>query len=120
MPLAMIPLLALAPAAGAQITVGGHVGVVIPWVTYSGGKTTNQFDAYNIGFPLGVTFKGQGRFAVDLEMIPSVNQTRIDNLVADPGVLYTLNPDSSRPGLLHPAERLLSHLLHRIRPPGAV
>lgn len=94
---AALLFLALAPTAEAQITVGGHVGFVIPWVTHSGGTTTSEFDSYNIGFPVGVTFKGQGRFAVDLEMIPFVNQTHTDNFVVDPGVLYTLNPDSPRP-----------------------
>lgn len=87
----------LAPAAEAQIAVGGHVGLVIPWMTFSGGKTTSQFDEYNIGFPLGVTFRGQGHFAVDLEMIPFINQPRTNNLVVDPGVLYTVNPGSPTP-----------------------
>jgi len=87
----------LAPVARAQVTVGGHVGFVIPWVTHGGGTTTSQFDEYNIGFPIGITFKGQGRFAVDLEMIPFVNQTHTNNFVVDPGLLYTVNPDSPRP-----------------------
>jgi hypothetical protein len=95
--LAVFAFLGLAPTAEAQITVGGHVGFVIPWVTFSGGKTTSQFDEYNIGFPVGVTFKGQGHFAVDLEMIPFVNQPRTNNLVVDPGVLYTVNPGSAVP-----------------------
>lgn len=43
-------LFSMAVPAQAQITVGGHVGFVIPWVTHSDGATTTQFDAYNIGF----------------------------------------------------------------------
>jgi len=49
-----------APAAQAQITVGGHVGFVIPWVTHGGGQTTTIGDNFQIGFPLGVSFHGQG------------------------------------------------------------
>lgn len=84
---------ALAPMASAQVTVGGHFGTVIPLVTRADGTTTTQADAYNIGFPLGVTFKGQGHFAVDLETIPFVTQNRFSHsvtFVVDPGVLYGL------------------------------
>lgn len=84
-------LLSMAVPAQAQITVGGHVGFVIPWVTHSDGTTTTQFDAYNIGFPVGVTFKGQGHFAVDLEMVPFVSQKPHETtLLVDPGILYGL------------------------------
>jgi hypothetical protein len=85
-------LLALSPGANAQVQVGGHVGFVIPWVTHNsagGGTTTTQFDQYNIGFPIGVTFKGQGHFAVDLETIPFVTSNEV-NFIVDPGVLYGL------------------------------
>ncbi|HET6843099.1 MAG TPA: hypothetical protein VFK06_15695 [Candidatus Angelobacter sp.] len=85
-------LAGFAPAAGAQVTVGGHVGFVVPWVTHADGQTTTQFDQYNLGFPIGVTFKGQGHFAVDFEMIPFVSQKPHETtLVVDPGVLYSLN-----------------------------
>lgn len=90
---AILFLLALAPSANAQVTVGGHVGFVIPWVTHDStgaGQTTTQFDQYNIGFPIGVTFKGQGHFAVDLETIPFVTANEV-NFVVDPGILYSLN-----------------------------
>lgn len=89
--LALVAFAGMAPMATAQITVGGHVGFVIPWVTHGGGQTTTQFDDYNIGFPVGVTFKGQGHFAVDLEMIPFVSQKPHEvTLVVDPGILYGL------------------------------
>jgi hypothetical protein len=90
--LATAALVGLAPAADAQVTVGGHVGFVVPWVTHADGQTTSQFDAYNIGFPIGVTFKGQGRFAVDFEMIPFISQNPHETtLVVDPGILYSLD-----------------------------
>jgi len=84
-------LVSVAVPAHAQITVGGHVGFVIPWVTHGNGQTTTQFDGYNIGFPIGVTFKGQGHFALDMEMIPFVSQHPHEvTLVVDPGLLYSL------------------------------
>jgi hypothetical protein len=92
--LALIAFAVVVPAAHAQdnIQVGGHVGFVIPWVTHGGGTTTTQFDQYNLGFPVGVTFKGQGHFAVDLEMIPFVSQKPHETtLVVDPGILYGLD-----------------------------
>ena len=95
--LCALAFVAYAPAAQAQITVGGHVGFVVPWVTEAGGRTTTEFDGYNIGFPLGITFKGPGRFAIDLETIPFVNSARTDPFVVDPGVLYTVNPGSAIP-----------------------
>lgn len=89
--LALVAFAGIAPTASAQITVGGHVGFVIPWVTHGGGTTTTQFDEYNIGFPVGVTFKGQGHFAVDLEMVPFVSQKPHQvTLLVDPGILYSL------------------------------
>jgi hypothetical protein len=89
---AMLFLVALAPSAKAQVTVGGHVGFVIPWVTQSSGTTTTQFDEYNIGFPIGVTFKGQGHVAVDLETIPFIAQKpRAVTYLVDPGILYSLD-----------------------------
>jgi len=90
--LAVMAFAAVAPTANAQITVGGHVGTVIPWVTDSSGKTTTEFDSYSIGFPIGVTFKGQGHFGVDLEMIPFVNQSpHLTTFVVDPGIIYSLS-----------------------------
>jgi hypothetical protein len=91
--LALVAFASIVPAATAQITVGGHVGMVIPWVTDSSGKTTTEFDSYSIGFPIGVTFKGQGHWAVDLETIPFVNQgpPHETTFVVDPGVLYSLS-----------------------------
>jgi len=81
-----------APAAHAQITVGGHVGFVIPWVTHSGGQTTNIGDNFQIGFPLGVSFHGQGRTTIDLEMVPSFSDSpRAVTLTVDPGVVCSIN-----------------------------
>jgi hypothetical protein len=63
------------PAADAQTNLGGHIGFVLPLVTHAGGNTTNIADNFSIGFPLGITFKGKGRMAYDLELVPGVQGT---------------------------------------------
>lgn len=82
----------MAPTASAQVTVGGHVGIVIPWVTHSDGQTTTEFDSYSIGFPIGVDFKAEGPWIVSLEAVPFVNQgpPHSTTVVVDPGLLYGL------------------------------
>lgn len=90
---ALLLLAAAPPKAAAQdgITVGGHVGAVLPWVTHSSGQTTTIFDSFAIGFPIGVTFKGKGRMALDLEMVPSVsNDPRAVSLTIDPGLVWSV------------------------------
>ncbi len=73
------------------ISVGGHVGFVIPWVTHANGQTTTVFDSFAIGFPIGVTFKGKGPMALDLEMVPNIsNDPRSVNLTIDPGVVWSV------------------------------
>jgi hypothetical protein len=87
--LVLIWLSGMAATASAQVTVGGHVGFVIPWVGHSGGQTTSIADNFQIGFPIGVTFKGQGRMALDLEMVPSISdKPRAVELTIDPGVVW--------------------------------
>ena len=65
-------LVSRAPMAQAETTIGGHIGFVLPLVTRAGSTTTNIADHFSIGFPLGVTFKGNGRMAYDLELVPGV------------------------------------------------
>lgn len=87
-------LVVAAPMATAQdgISVGGHVGFVIPWVTHVGGQTNSIFDNFAIGFPIGVTFKGKGRMALDLEMVPSFSQNPHSvTLTVDPGLVWSVN-----------------------------
>ncbi len=91
---ALMMFVAAVPAATAQsgITVGGHVGFVIPWVTHANGDTTTFFDNPGVGFPLGVTFKGQGHMALDLEMVPSVNSNPHSvTLTIDPGLVWSVS-----------------------------
>src|SRR5437867_13451696 len=74
--LVVIGVLSGIPAAEAQMTIGGHVGFVLPLVTHAAGQTTNIADNFSIGFPLGVTFTGNGHLAYDLELVPGVRGTQ--------------------------------------------
>ena len=83
------------PLAQAQdgITMGGHIGFVLPMVTHAGGQTINNLaDQFSIGFPVGVTFKGSGRMAFDLELIPFINTAppRQTTLTVHPGLVWSL------------------------------
>jgi hypothetical protein len=90
--LALLSIGGAAASANAQVSVGGHVGFVIPWVTVTGSQTTTIADRFQIGFPIAVTFKGQGHLAVDLEMVPSIaGNPQTVSLTVDPGVLWGLS-----------------------------
>src|SRR5215469_16778594 len=77
-----------APRAKAQATLGGHIGALVPWITWAGGTNTTVFDSWSIGMPFGISIKGQGRLFVDFEFIPTVSQTpHQTTLTVDPGLL---------------------------------
>ncbi len=79
------------PSARADDNIGGHIGFVLPLVTHAGGQTTNLGDNFAIGFPLGVTFKGKGRMAYDLEFVPSIQDSpRKTSLTVHPGLVWGL------------------------------
>jgi hypothetical protein len=94
-------LVSRAPSAEAQTSagdvqtrLGGHFGFVLPLVTHAGGTTTNLADNFSIGFPLGISFKGRGRMAYDLELVPAVQGTpRQTNLTVHPGVVWNVGHD---------------------------
>jgi hypothetical protein len=74
-------------------TLGGHIGFLLPMVTHSGGQTTNDLtDAFAVGFPVGITVKGSGRLAFDLEFVPQINtqKPRQTTLTVHPGLIYGL------------------------------
>ena len=66
---AAISMAAVVPTAEAQKAVGGHIGFVLPLVTRVSGQTTNLGDSFAIGFPVGITIKGSGRMAFDMELV---------------------------------------------------
>ena len=73
------------PLAQAQ-TIGGHIGFVLPLVTNAGGQTTTLADSFSIGFPFGITVKGKGRGAFDMEFVPSIQDSpRNVSLTVHPG-----------------------------------
>src|SRR5438093_98539 len=87
-------LMSSIPAADAQTNLGGHIGFVLPLVTHAAGTTTNIADNFSIGFPLGVTFKGKGRMAYDLELVPGVQGTpRVSTLTVHPGLVWAIGHD---------------------------
>jgi len=92
--LAAIVMMSLSGApsmAVAQTAIGGHIGFVLPLVTRAGGQTTNLGDAFSIGFPVGITIKGRGRMAFDMELVSSVhNKPRAVALTVHPGVVGAL------------------------------
>ena len=86
---ASVILAGIAPKAAAQDTLGGHIGFVLPLVTHANGQTTNIGDHFSIGFPLGITVKGQGHLAYDMELVPAVQgHPRQTNLTVHPGLVY--------------------------------
>jgi hypothetical protein len=80
------------PQAHKGPTLGGHIGFVLPLVTHSGGQTTSLADQPAVGFPVGITVKGSGRTAFDLEFVPQYNATgqRLTTLTIHPGLIYSL------------------------------
>jgi hypothetical protein len=79
----------LAPISKAQTTLGGHAGFVLPLVTRAGGQTTTLADNFTIGFPMGITVKGQGRMAFDMELVPFIQKNpRQVSLTVHPGLVW--------------------------------
>jgi hypothetical protein len=84
-------LAAMSLTAKAQTTVGGHVGFVLPLVTWSGGQTSDLASNFSIGFPAGITVKGTGRMAFDMEFVSSVQDSPRDvSLTVHPGFLWNV------------------------------
>ena len=86
----MLSIVSVIPQAQAQ-TVGGHIGFVLPLVTHAGGETTNLADNFSIGFPFGITVKGKGRGAFDMEFVPSIQDSpRKVSLTVHPGGVWSV------------------------------
>jgi hypothetical protein len=73
-------------------TLGGHIGLLFPLVTTAGGQTTTLSDQLSIGMPMGITLKGTGRMAFDLELVPQINTAapRNTTLTVHPGLLWSV------------------------------
>jgi len=81
----------------AQNTIGGHFGFVQPIITIQDGETSNGFDPYAIGFPMGVTIRKSEKFAFDIELVPFIssnkniagdNVSAVNELLIHPGLLW--------------------------------
>lgn len=80
-----------ATRANAQTTLGGHMGFVFPLVTDADGTVTTLRDNFAIGFPVGITVKGQGRFAFDMEFVPQIaDSPRQVTLTLHPGGIWSI------------------------------
>jgi len=94
-----------APAAAASSgpTVGGHIGVAVPFVAlHSKGKTTTSFsDTTTIAIPIGVSVHLSKDWTFDFETIVANDvagdstkdpNTTHTGLTVDPGIVYTGGP----------------------------
>ena len=73
----------------AEDTLGGHIGFVLPLVTHADGQTIDLADNFGIGFPVGITVKGSGHLAFDLEFVPFIQASpRKTTVTVHPGLLY--------------------------------
>jgi hypothetical protein len=83
-------------------TLGGHIAFVLPLVTDSSGNVISLADAPAVGFPMGITVKGGGRTAFDLEFVPQYNATgpRLTTLTVHPGLLWSFR-DRNTSGVRH-------------------
>lgn len=73
----------------AQTEVGGHVGAVFPLVTRANGTNTTIADSFSVGFPTGITFRGKGGVAFDMEFVPLVqNSPRNVSFTFHPGLIF--------------------------------
>src|SRR5215467_576080 len=70
-------------------TVGGHVGIAVPFVTFSK-HTKNIGDQFTILDPIGIGFKVSKHVAVDFETIVAnpIHPTGTTGFIVDPGVIF--------------------------------
>jgi hypothetical protein len=70
-------------------TVGGHVGIAVPFVTFSK-QTKSVSDQFTILDPIGIGFKVSKHVAMDFETIVGtpIHPTGTTSFVVDPGVIF--------------------------------
>lgn len=75
----------------ARIAMGGHMGVLLPLITRSGGTNTTIADSFSIGFPMGFNIHGEGRMAFDMEFVPVIQDSpRQVSLTFHPGLVWAV------------------------------
>lgn len=93
MGLALAALGASARGAQAQ-SVGAHVGVAFPFVTFVDGETSTIADTTVIAAPLGLGLKLTESLTLDFEtvVISTVKPSASTGLIVDPGLVYNWGP----------------------------
>ena len=77
--------------AGAQNRLGGHVGVALPFLTVTDGRTTTLADDAVVVFPMGIEVHRSNRFTFSLELAPIVqNAPQHIDLLVHPGAIWNV------------------------------
>jgi hypothetical protein len=91
----------MAPVAKSGPTVGGHIGLAVPFVSFnSKGKTTQSLsDSLTLAVPIGVSVHFSSDWTFDFETIVgntvsgnAVGDNTSTGLTVDPGIVYTGGP----------------------------
>lgn len=61
-------------------SVGGHIGLAMPWVSHGNGDTTTPRDSFIVATPMGVTVRKNTSLPVDFGVMPSLIDGRKLNL----------------------------------------
>lgn len=76
---------------GAQNRLGGHVGVALPFLTVTDGRTTTLADDAVVVFPMGIEVHRSDRFTFSLELAPIVqNAPQHIDLLLHPGAIWNV------------------------------
>jgi len=85
--------LGVTPAAvaedGESDRLGGHIGVVFPWTVITDDGSTELWDFFQMGVPMGITVKNVfGEVAFDMELVPSIDEDDNVDVTIHPGLIY--------------------------------
>lgn len=86
-------VLAVAPPAlaeeGSEDRLGGHIGLVFPWTVIQDGDSTEIWDTFSMGIPMGITVKNVlGPVAFDMELVPEIDEHNNVDVTIHPGLIY--------------------------------
>jgi hypothetical protein len=73
-----------------QSRVGGHFGMVMPLVQLAAGEVTSVGDGLGAGFPMGINFGVKPGVAFDLEVVPFIHDSVVNNVLFHPGALMAV------------------------------
>lgn len=89
----LLIVVGVSPAAvaeeGRSDRLGGHVGGMVPWTVITDDDTTELWDFFLMGVPMGITVKDVfGPVAFDMELVPTIDEDRNVDLTIHPGLIY--------------------------------